>query len=571
MDVLAQESGGSVGIEGQVAGEHLIHHHPQRVDVRPCVQLSASHSIGLLARHVCRRAHYHSGLRLRIRFPQLGNAEVHHLNDDFAFVPARQEDVVGFEVAMNDAQPVGGIQAPARLQQDFRNFGDWQRSPAVKELAQRFTFEVFHGDVRRAIVALGGFVNGDDVEMMDAPRGPRLILEAHQKIGIVEKLAVENLNRHQAVSHSKLLGQKNRAHSPFAQAPEDAKVARNSGGKLCVDCCDRRGEARAILQTKSRVVGKRLLAYGTGFHGRQVITGMGRILAEVPPRWEPPRIGSLDLGEACTDTSRMKVGAVWCLTILAALNICVESARPQQSITPASEPRPESLLTPAEIAIYKNAQTLIDWTPTEIRHSPYLHNLVEAGGVDRLPEVLDRAGKTVTDLLNDFPQVSCDEELDSDAGLKLHPHKDHSVWTSPFLAHQEFRYIILLRPMGDVPAVEEYRTDLSGNAVDVAGLSGFLMVTANFASTILNLSRSTSPKADSETLDARPFEIATVMLGFAQDPEKNASGRPSLLLPEAKARAFWSKGWHGSTPKPFRFCEWSPGFWRPGRISGLRP
>jgi hypothetical protein len=42
-------------------------------------------------------------------------------------------------------------------------------------LAEGFAFQKLHGDVGRAVIGLDGFVNGDDVEIMDAARGSRFI------------------------------------------------------------------------------------------------------------------------------------------------------------------------------------------------------------------------------------------------------------------------------------------------------------------------------------------------------------------------------------------------------------
>jgi hypothetical protein len=58
----------------------------------------------------------------------------------------------------------------------------WRALPR-EGLAERFTFQELHGDAGRAIIGLAGFVNGDDVGMMNAPRGSRFILKAQQEVG----------------------------------------------------------------------------------------------------------------------------------------------------------------------------------------------------------------------------------------------------------------------------------------------------------------------------------------------------------------------------------------------------
>src|SRR5437899_724922 len=90
-----------VSPEWQLAREHLENDHAYAVDIR-----SGSEWIGLalLWRHVVWSAHKHLSSH-PLGCPgtalcDLGYAEVEHL-DDLGIVFALEEDVVGFEVAMN--------------------------------------------------------------------------------------------------------------------------------------------------------------------------------------------------------------------------------------------------------------------------------------------------------------------------------------------------------------------------------------------------------------------------------------------------------------------------------------
>ena len=83
----------------------------------------------------------------------------------------------------------------------------------LEDLAEGFAFQKFHGDVGRAVIGLAGFVNGDDIGVMNAARGSRLILKAQQEVGVIQKLAVQNLERHRAVAHRDLLGEEDRTHA----------------------------------------------------------------------------------------------------------------------------------------------------------------------------------------------------------------------------------------------------------------------------------------------------------------------------------------------------------------------
>jgi hypothetical protein len=128
--------------------------------------------------------------------------------------------------------------------------------------------------------------------------------------------------------------------------------------------------------------------------------------------------------------------------------------------------------------------------------------------------VLERVGQTGTLLFHDFPQITCDEEVFSE----VHPGMPRSTQL------HKFRYIVMPRPVGDVPAFEEYRTDLKGNPLDASILSDLIMITSNYASTWLYLS-----PADQHDSHFRHFGIQTLrnrechVVGFAQEPERARS------------------------------------------------
>lgn len=175
-------------------------------------------------------------------------------------------------------------------------------------------------------------------------------------------------------------------------------------------------------------------------------------------------------------------------------------------------PPPETALelTPSEKVLYEFAPSLIGWTPQQIREFPTLHKLRPAVSQDQLPMILDRAGQTGTTVFSDFPQVSCDEVVTSEtSGRKTH-------YTKP----QRFRYIVIPRPVGDVRAFEEYRTDPEGNPPKQMTLDNFYMITSGFASSWLYLS-----PAERHDNEFRYFGIQTMrnrechVVGFAQEAE----------------------------------------------------
>ena len=118
---------------------------------------------------------------------------------------------------MNDAQLVRGVQPSRRLLENFRNLRHGKRAPPREGLTERFAFQKLHGDVRRTVVGLAGFVNGDDIDVMNTARGSRLILKTQQEFGIIQQLAAQDFERHQTVAHRDLLGEEDRPHAALTQ------------------------------------------------------------------------------------------------------------------------------------------------------------------------------------------------------------------------------------------------------------------------------------------------------------------------------------------------------------------
>jgi len=232
----------------------------------------------------------------------------------------------------------------------------------------------------------------------------------------------------------------------------------------------------------------------------------------------------LDLGNPPANTLPMK-GRAQVRAFLAALAFigAVMGGGRQPLAAPPQAVESRLELSPSEIKIYKSAQTLIDWAPKQIHHCPYLRKLRPVQSQDGLPKLLGLVGQTVTLQFHDFPQIACDEVIsETRPEDKLEFMWDRPITeTSDAAERQKFRYIIVPWPVGDVPAFEEYRTDLHGNPLDASRLRGFSMFSAKYASTCLHFS-----PADQHDDRFRYFGIQTVrerechVVGFAQQPEK---------------------------------------------------
>ena len=196
----------------------------------------------------------------------------------------------------------------------------------------------------------------------------------------------------------------------------------------------------------------------------------------------------------------------------------------QQFAAPPQVLEPRLDLTPLEIEIYKGAPTLIDWTPSQIHHCPILRKLRPTDSQDQLPMVLEHVGQTVTLLFHDFPRIACDEvvsEAHPAQGVFFAPNGNYLPDMSETTERQKLRYIVVPWPVGDVPAFEEYRTDLNGKPFDASTFTGLAMIDSKYTSTCLYFS-----PADQRDNRFRHFGIQTIrepechVVGFAQEPER---------------------------------------------------
>jgi hypothetical protein len=173
---------------------------PQGVDVDAGVEGVVA--ARLLRRHVERRAQDHAGLGQARRvglagvgLPQrLRDAEVDDL-DEVLVLAAEQEDVVGFDVAVDDALGVGGAERRGDLPGDVGDPGLGQRALAVEQLGQRLTLEELHHDEGPAVVGLAEVGDVDDVLVADRRRQPGLLLEARDHLLLARVLVEQDLDR----------------------------------------------------------------------------------------------------------------------------------------------------------------------------------------------------------------------------------------------------------------------------------------------------------------------------------------------------------------------------------------
>jgi len=138
--------------ERQPARQHVIHDDAQRVDVGACIQLRA---VCLLGRHVLGRAEEHSStgepLRLWVKLGHLCDTKIEELDEILLALSVEELNVLGLEIAMNDALGMGSGECATDLQRDRFDAGPGQGTLAPEHAAQVFASQELHREEDAAV------------------------------------------------------------------------------------------------------------------------------------------------------------------------------------------------------------------------------------------------------------------------------------------------------------------------------------------------------------------------------------------------------------------------------------
>jgi len=181
------------------AAQHLEKDDPEGIDVGAMIDLRVlAHA--LLWRHVGGRAHEGACARARRGRgevgPQLGDAEVKHL-DVLAALTGRvghDEHVVGFEVAMDDADGVGGGQCRRDLPGDEDGLLDGHSIDAAKPVGKALALQELHHHVGHPLGEDADVDDVDDVGMLDRVGGPGFVEEALHVAGVGSAFRLQDLD-----------------------------------------------------------------------------------------------------------------------------------------------------------------------------------------------------------------------------------------------------------------------------------------------------------------------------------------------------------------------------------------
>jgi hypothetical protein len=159
--------------EGQVPGQALVGDHPQREEIAASVDLDP---LRLLRAHVDRAAQDLTVRRASHRRAELGDTEVKDLEEELVALVARQEQVLGLNVAVHDARGMRPREPARRVLHHAQHNRRRQPPVPLEGPAEIFALEVLHRDVG-ATVFDAVVEDADDVRALDLRGRARLVRE----------------------------------------------------------------------------------------------------------------------------------------------------------------------------------------------------------------------------------------------------------------------------------------------------------------------------------------------------------------------------------------------------------
>jgi hypothetical protein len=264
--VRGDDLAGPVGDEGRLATRRLIEDAAEGVQIGAVIDVAGA--AALLGRHEHRRAEDRAGGRVAragAGVGQLGDAEVEELG-----APAGgplgigdQHDVVGLEVAMDDAAVVGGRQRARDLPRQLDQLGLAHERPR-QALAQGLTGDELHDDEGLAVGQVAEVVDLDDVGVAQGRGDAGLVEEPGHHVAGVGELRQQHLDRRRS-AEQRVLGAVHGAHTTLAELAGDAVVADESA---------EHDPARIRPRRRSVKVGKRAVEHAS----RPALGGFGATL-----------------------------------------------------------------------------------------------------------------------------------------------------------------------------------------------------------------------------------------------------------------------------------------------------
>ena len=195
-----QRVDGAFAAERLAPCQGLVEDDPEREDVGPVIDLAP---VYLLGGHVADGAQRHARCRVRESGLTLSNVRRDNLCEpeieDLRRPGVRDQNVVGFQVAMDDALRVRGVESardlPRQCEHRVGRHGRPRQTAPEGLTLKQLRHEVW------LLAVEDGVEDGDDVRMVQAARRARLALEALHTVRVAREFRRQQLDGHDAVEH----------------------------------------------------------------------------------------------------------------------------------------------------------------------------------------------------------------------------------------------------------------------------------------------------------------------------------------------------------------------------------
>ncbi len=179
-----------LAIVRDLSHEGLVGQHAEAVEVAPPVDALGA---GLLGTHVMGSPDGHAGARQLGAAPRLGDAEV----GDHALPELIEHDVVGLDIAVDDAPLVGVSQRAPHVAEQLPDLSRLKLLPLGKHPRQRTAAQQLHHEIDDA-AALSDAIDLDDVGVLETGGSPGFAGESLDEFGVKGERKWQDLDRNLA-------------------------------------------------------------------------------------------------------------------------------------------------------------------------------------------------------------------------------------------------------------------------------------------------------------------------------------------------------------------------------------
>jgi len=189
-DVLAHDLGERAAVERRLTGKRLVRDHAQRVDVARGRDVLTRR---LLRRHVDRRARRHAFHRQPADRAEPRDAPVDQAEWKVR-VAGREQQIVGLEIAMDDAAAMHGVEHVGDIAEQRRDVGPREPAGLTEPLGKRVALDELHRDERAMVREDVAFEHADEAGMTNIFQDGCFLDHPRRHAGMPAQLGMHDLD-----------------------------------------------------------------------------------------------------------------------------------------------------------------------------------------------------------------------------------------------------------------------------------------------------------------------------------------------------------------------------------------